>query len=228
MKKLHVLTVRILTVFVFCLLFSSCFDVVEEINLKNNGSGKIKATVNMSKSKTKVASIMLLDSVSGIKIPSKASIQKEMNTVVALLKKTSGISNVSSSLDFTNYIASIECDFSDVKALNAFTKTVSDHFKVKISGYTSYSYDAANRLFNRGYTYSPDIKKEWNKLDAEAKKSIAAASYTGIYRFESSVKSQQNTQAKISPNKKAVMLRTTIPQLAQGSINLSNKIYLEK
>jgi len=218
---------RIIFLLLSSFLFTSCFDIVEEISLKNNGSGKIKATVNLSKAKTKVASLLLLDSVNGMKIPKEVTIKKELNTVVGLLKKTAGVTNVKSSLDFTNYIASIECDFANLKALNSFTQTISNHFKIKISGYTSYTYDDTKRIFTRGYSHSRDLLTQWNKLDKDSKKSMESSTYTGIYRFESAIKSQQNSQAIISPNKKAVMLKTSIPSLAQGNINLSNKIFLE-
>src|SRR5690606_16584196 len=78
-------------------MLTGCFDVVEEVDLNSDGSGKIKATVNLSKSKTKVASLMKLDKVDGIKIPSKTEIQKEADAIVRLLKQTSGISDVQSS-----------------------------------------------------------------------------------------------------------------------------------
>ncbi|NGM90182.1 hypothetical protein G5B35_23070, partial [Parapusillimonas sp. SGNA-6] len=124
-------------------MLTGCFDVVEEVDINSNGSGRIKATVNLSKSKTKVASLMKLDKVDGIKIPSKTEIQKEADAIVRLLKQTSGISDVQSSLDFDNYIATLSCSFNDVKALNAFSKILSAHFKVELSTYSSYSYDPA-------------------------------------------------------------------------------------
>ena len=41
------------TVLVVLVLNSSCFDILEEINLKKDGSGTMLMTINMSKSKTK-------------------------------------------------------------------------------------------------------------------------------------------------------------------------------
>jgi len=209
-----------------CMALTGCLDIVEEIDLKSNGAGQIKATLNMSKSKTKVASLMMLDQVNGIKVPSKTTIQNEVNTVVRLLKQTKGISNVVSQLDLNNYIVSIKCDFNDVKALNAFTKTISDHFKIKVSGNTSYAYNSGTKVFERQYKFSPEGKKEFAKLNAENQKSFNDAYFTSIYRFADPVKKQENGLAKLSSNKKAVMLKTGVVGLVNGKVDLTNRIQL--
>jgi hypothetical protein len=67
-------------------ILSSCFEVIEEIAIKNDGTGDVVLTINLSQSKTKVASVMLLDSVQGYKVPSKQKIQQELNEAVAYLK----------------------------------------------------------------------------------------------------------------------------------------------
>lgn len=221
MKKLIYLIILLLTTF----SLSSCFDIVEEIDMKANGSGSIKGTLNLSKSKTKAASLMKLDKIDGFKIPSEAEIRKEMNTVVALLKKTKGISNVNHRLDFDNYIASVSCDFQDVQALNAYTKTLALHFKSKFNDYSSYAYDASKKSFVRSYRLSPDAKKEFNKLKPENQKSFDQAFYTSIYRFQKPVQKQTNTAGKLSPNKQAVMLKTSIPNLINGKVSLANSLY---
>ncbi|NGF57854.1 hypothetical protein G5B00_15145 [Parapedobacter sp. SGR-10] len=209
-------------------MLTGCFDVVEEVDINSNGSGRIKATVNLSKSKTKVASLMKLDKVDGIKIPSKTEIQKEADAIVRLLKQTSGISDVQSSLDFDNYIATLSCSFNDVKALNAFSKILSAHFKVELSTYSSYSYDPAARVFGRNYTYNAEVKKEFAKLKTDNQESFNQAHFTSIYRFQDHVARQQHANAKISPNKKAVMLKVRATDLINGKVNLSNRITLSK
>lgn len=222
LKRIFFSSVTIMLIF----SLSSCFDIVEEINFQSNGAGKIKATLNLSKSKTKVASLMLLDSVNGIKVPSKTTIQKELNDIVLILKQTKGVSNVSSNLDFNNYIATLECDFSNVAALNAFTNTLSTKFKTNISGYTTYAYDASNKVFVRKYNASQDAKKEFSKLKGENQKAFNDAYFTSIYRFVDPVKNQQNSKASISANRKAVMLKTGMLDLINGKTNLSNTIAL--
>ncbi|SEG24053.1 hypothetical protein [Sphingobacterium lactis] len=216
-----------LLILVCCLSLTSCFDIVEEINLKTNGSGSIQGTLNLSKSRTKAASLMKLDKIDGFKIPSEAEIRREMATVVRLLQNTKGISNVKHTLDFKNYIASISCDFQNVQALNAYTATLAKHFKSNLNTYSNYSYNAGSKSFVRTYKHNPDATKEFNKLRAENQKSFDQAYYTSIYRFQDHVQKQNNGSGKISPNKQAVMVKVSIPSLARGTTNLANTIQLK-
>lgn len=209
------------------LLLTSCFDIVEEINMKPNGSGSIVGTLNLSKSKTKVASLMKLDKMDSFKIPSQAEIEQEVKTIVQLLKKTNGISNVNYKLDFTNYIGSISCDFANVQALNSYSEALSKHFKAKLNIYSSYNYNASNKTFVRSYKHSVDAKKEFDKLNPENQQSFGQAYYTSIYRFENSILKQTNSRGKVSSNKQAVMIKVPIPMLIHGQANLANTITLE-
>ncbi len=224
--QMNLYMLRFVAALVACAFLSSCFDIVEDVTLKGNGSGSIKATANLSKSRTKVASLMKLDKVDGVKIPKEADIRKEMGEVVVLLRKTPGISNVKETLDFDNYIATLSCDFTSVSALNAFTTTLSKHFKANFSGYSSYAYDAKTGTFERKSAYNAEAKKKLDQLSAESKKSFSDAFYSAIYRFEKPVKSVSNNQAKISSNKKATMLKVSALQVMEGKVNLSNKIQL--
>ena len=99
-----------LAVFLLCTI-TSCFEVIEEVNLKNDGSGSMIFTLNMSKSKAKLASIMLLDSVNGFKVPSRKDIQKSLDEIVAELNKAEGITNVKETADYDNFIFSVSCNF---------------------------------------------------------------------------------------------------------------------
>lgn len=79
--------------FKFCILIisflsiTSCFEIIEEIDLKSDGTGTMTYTLNLSKSKSKLASIMLLDSINGYKVPSRADIQKGLEDIVSELNK---------------------------------------------------------------------------------------------------------------------------------------------
>lgn len=211
-----------------CMALSSCFDLVEQVDMKTDGSGAIKATLNMSKSRSKVASLMKLKSVNGINIPSEATIKKEMETAVKLLRNTTGISNVQYNLDFNNYIATISCDFQSINALNDFTKTLSKQFNSQITSYNSYEFNNNTQSFKRNYTYMPSIGKEFSKLSAEDRKIFDEAYYTNIVRFNSPVKSSSHQEAKIASNRKAVLLKVKATDLITGKANLSNQITLTK
>lgn len=217
---------RLLFVGLVAVSLTACFDVVEEVDMKSNGTGAIKATVNLSKSKTKVSSLMKLGKVDGVQIPTEAEIRKEFNAVVSLLRQTKGISNVKQSLDMTNYVATLSCDFDDIHALNIFSKTLSNHFKVNMSGYSDYSYNRQTNTLARSYKYNPETKKEFDKLSTESKKNFHDAYFTSIYRFDREVREVSNSVAKVSPNKKAVMTKVSVLDLVNNKVNLSDNIIL--
>lgn len=217
----------LLSIFVL-LCFSSCFQVIEEINLTKAGSGTVNLTLNLSASKTKVASVMLMDSIQGYKVPSKQTIQKELDEVVAYLKKSPGISNVQKKVDFENYILSVSFAFKDIANINNVNQDVLKKLKVKGISNSSYSYNAKNQTFQRLYQHAKDAVVQYNKLKPEVKKVFKDASYTSIYRFEQNIASGNNPLAKISKSKKAIMLNTGILGLINGKTDMSNSITLAK
>lgn len=218
-----------LLLFVFLIpILSSCFQVIEEITLKNDGTGDVLLTINLSQSKTKVASVMLLDSVQGYKVPSKQKIQQELNEAVAYLKKMDGISNVKSTSDFNNYIATISFSFKDVSNINNITKNILAKQKIKATNTSTYSFNKSTKTFARKYQAVASAKTEYNKLKSQDKAVFNGASYTSIYRFESPVTSTTNPASNVSKSKKAVMLKSNITDLINGKINVSNQIQLSK
>lgn len=215
-----------LTLFCCCSLLTSCFDFIEDINLNTNGSGNIKATLNLSKSSTKVASLMKLKSVNGIQIPSKEKIKEETENMIRVLKNTPGISQVQYNLDFNNYIATVSCNFASVNALNAFSRALGTHFKTTLGNNNSYHYNTNTSTFTRSYTYPPSLNKQYTKLSETDRKYFNDAYYTQIIRFDRPVKSQQHTSAKVSASTKAVLLKLKATDIAAGKVSLANIITL--
>lgn len=210
------------------LLLSSCFDLVEQIDMTHQGTGSIKATLNLSKSRTKVASLLKMKQINGIKIPSETEIRSHVQQVVKQLKATKGISQVEYSLDFTNYIATLSCHFDNVEALNDFSKTISNTFKTPITSYNSYSFNKAQQTFKRQYKYSEDMGKEFAKISTQDQKLFSEAYYTNIIRFNKTIETQQHPDAKVSSNKQAVLLKVKATDLITGKAKLGNTITLKK
>jgi hypothetical protein len=131
---------------VMALTLSSCFDFVEQIDLKTNGSGHIAATLNLSKSKTKVASLMKMKSIKGIQIPSQADMEKEIRSAFSYSSRLK-VFLMQYSTDFSNYIVNISCDFSQIESLNAFSDILANRFKTKISNSNRYYYNAQSNVF---------------------------------------------------------------------------------
>jgi hypothetical protein len=209
-------------------LCSSCFEIIEEINMKADGSGDMIITVNLSQSKTKVASILLMDSINGYKVPDKLTIQKEINKAVANLKKMPGISNVKSTTDFTNFIGTISFSFKDVSQINNITRDILESQKIKATNISTYSYNKSTAMFSRDYKYYSTAKTEYNKLKKEDKEIFKTATYTSIYRFPTTISKQTNTLAKVSKSQKAVMQKCSVMNLINGTVSVTNQIQLSK
>lgn len=207
---------------------SSCFQVIEEINLTKTGAGTVNLTLNLSASKTKVASLMLMDSIQGYKVPSRQTIIKELDEVVAYLKKSPGISNVQKKIDFENYIVNVSFAFKEIANINQVNQNVLKKLKVKGLSNSSYAYNPTTQVFQRGYQHTREAILQYNKLKPEVKKIFNDATYVSIYRFEQPVAQSNNPLAKISKSKKAVMLNTGVLGLINGKTNIANRITLTK
>lgn len=218
---------KLVSLFVLCLCCISCFEVVEEVDLKKDGSGSMTFTLNMSQSKSKLASIMLLDSINGVKVPSRKDIQNVLKDVVLELNQATGITNIQKTEDYDNFVFSIKCDFKSIANINNLLQDALSKNK-KTTALSSYFFDVNKGNFKRKYTYSPEIKKQYNKLKEENKKVFKDASYTIIYRFASEISSQTSTSARISKSKKAIMQRLNAMDIINGSSNFNNQIQLKK
>lgn len=217
---------RLVGFFVLITIFSSCFQVIEEINLKSDGTGQAQITLNLSQSKAKIASILLLDSINGYRVPSEKDISRFMNETVDFLSKKEGISNITKSVDLKNYILSVKFNFNDVSNLNNLTQQLLKEQKIKSVNISSYTYEKKSNIFKRNYQYVSDAKKEYNKLKTEDKAIFKTATFTSIYRFDRTIASTSNPLCKQSPSGKAIMLNTPVMELINGQSNISNTIQL--
>jgi len=208
------------------LLFTSCFEFIEEITFNRDGSGSIVLTLNLSKSKSKVTSVMLLDSINGYEVPSKLQIKTKINEVVAKIKKTPGVHNVKNTLDFEEYITTISCDFDNVDVLNTIISSFSSKKDMlAIEKNKHFYFDEIKQTFKRSHHFN--IGREVKKAKAADRKILDDASYTSVYRFSSPLKTYTNKTAKTSKNKKAIMLRVNIQDVINEKKTIKNYIELE-
>ena len=219
--------ISVLIVMFFAVTLASCFQVVEEIDLNGDGSGHMVLTLNLSESKTKIASVLKMKTFNGRAIPSQSEIVSRIKKTAETIGETPGISNVKTHTDFNNYIAEISFRFKDVSQVNAVSKRLFTEYKIKIANAAVYNYNKTDKVFSRKYIHNAETKKAYNTLNATDKAVFENADYTCIYRFASPVASQSNTTAKISKSGKAVMQQTTMLSVIHARTNLSNTIKLK-
>ncbi|HNG63797.1 MAG TPA: hypothetical protein PLK54_08585 [Ferruginibacter sp.] len=218
-------TVASLFLFVCLISLTGCFEIVEQLFLKTDGSGDFQMVLNLSKSRTRLNSIMKMKTINGHDVPSKEDIRYRLSEIEKTVSKTAGISNVKTSIDFDNFIASINCNFKNVAALNNAVKNI--YLKEnagKKAPEKIYEYNAG--VFQRWNKYS--FKDDYSKLSNADKEVFATANYTAIFKFESAVSAASNKETRIAPSKKAVMLKLNTLDVITEKKSIENKINLTK
>lgn len=207
---------------------SSCFEIIEEVNVNNDGSGALSYTVNLSQSRTKINSLMMLDSLNGYKIPDENDIRLKINEVLNLIEKTEGISNLTQKLNFQDFVFEFSCDFADPNALNEATKIVKSVYEINDPYANSddhFTFNSSSKSFRRKGDYSGEA--DLDKVKEEDLALLKNAEFTGIYRFQSEIYSASNTGTRISPNRKAAMMKAKVLDLMTKKQNIENIITLK-
>ena len=209
---------------ILALGFTSCFEIIKEITLKEDGSGHFEYTLNLSQSRKKLNSIRQLDTFGNYHIPSEAELNAEIDRGKRIFMSTKGVHNVKVKRDYENYIFTINLDFDSVECLNnALQRTVK-----LMSG---------NPLqFKAAYDWTGSVcsrESDWHSsgafadLNRQNRKIFESSSYVTIVRLPQKVKAMSNANAKISVNQKAVFLKTTLLDLVDGNATLKNDIALK-
>ena len=199
---------------------------MDELTIHDDGSGTLKYAINLSSSRVKVNSILALDSLDGKKVPSI----DEIKTKVSLFKKTlslqNGISNISISENYVDFIFKFECDFTSIDLLQeglrkTFSITLNDK-SILASDFSWLFWDS--KVLERSV---PSIAT--NKLYGITENDLSllkTGTYTSITRFDRGVERFENPLSKLSKDKKALMLRTDTYSLKEKHSLLENTIYL--
>ena len=207
--------------------FSGCFEILEEVTIHENGSGNATITLNISQSKTRLASIMLMDSINGYNVPTEAEIRSHIKELAQKIKETKGVSNVSTVINFDDYIFSLSCDFATVDALNKVLSSISSKQDAAMMAKKKpFSYDKKRKVFSRNYHYN--IASEFKKIKKDDREILKGASVTTIYRFDKPVIHTKNKACKLAKSKKAVFLKVSAEDLVKGRKNIKNQIQLGK
>ena len=211
----------------FCVLsLSSCIELIDDIKINNDGSGTLKYTVNLSSSKVKVTSILALDSVNGIRVPSIPELNERIADFQKKLDAKAGISNVTVESDFENFVFKLRCDFTSVSLLQtAIKEVVRDELRDKnVPELDAIWLNWDGQKLVRSI---PEISvKKTTEFQQEDIVLLKQGTYTSITRFERPVDHYDNPSAQISANKMNVMIKTNPHSLSQNTTLLDNVIYL--
>ncbi len=209
----------------FLFLLTGCFEIVEDVTLRRDGSGTFKVVANLSQSKTQLKSVMLLDSINGYPVPKEMEIDRQMRKAAEAMAQTSGISSMSVNTDFENFIFTMSCEFDNIQTLNQAIEAAAKHMhrgKDPLPKIESFRF--VEGTFERIGKYT--TAKVFSQLNQQDKAAFEGANYVAVYRFENEVSTISNPSAKKSANGKTVFLKLPIEDLLLEKSNLSNSIQL--
>ena len=111
--------IKYLALFITFISLTSCFDIIDKMSLKADGSGEYSIILNASKSKTRLQSISKMETINGKKVPKKWEIESKLKEASEIFKTVPGISQVKTSFDAENYIIKLSCNFKKIENINA-------------------------------------------------------------------------------------------------------------
>ncbi|TDX13428.1 hypothetical protein [Flavobacterium sp. S87F.05.LMB.W.Kidney.N] len=200
-----------------CLLLTSCFEITERIKHHDDQSGEYTLMIDFSRSWFKTKSAIFLEEVDGVKIPNEQEIAQKLEDFKSKASKIEGISNVTTKTDFDNYVFIIKLNYANLKALNAVVNTINNQRdQIHFSG--------SGKNFERIASY-PIPEKVVN--DPKKKKDLEEASIIAIYSFDKDILSVNNSNSKISANKKTVFLKQSMYSVLKKSTLMNNTIQLK-
>jgi hypothetical protein len=209
-------------------LFSltSCFEAVEEISMKKDGSGSFSYILNFSQSRAEINAALKMDSFMGTKLPNLSDIRSSIAEAKRRLENSPGISGVTLQEDYVNYILQIKGNFSSIDKMNNAAKNISVQMgadeKVVMG---SFNYTSNDSSFRRLVSVALDEKYiRWaEKLLGNM---ASKATYTMVIKNERTAAKVTNPLAKISPSGKAVMLRTNARDILKDLTLVNMVIWL--
>lgn len=207
MKNLSVF----LSLFLGSVLFTGCFDLIEEVRYNKDGSGTYSFLMDMGEMKELLAMVMASDSTGAGSLDSLGGFSKE---VVKKLEGLPGISDLEVIDDQEAFQFGYRFSFRDLDALNNALKesmegqmaagqepTGEDYFSMKRKEF--------RRLDPAGF--QKIVKESMGSMGDDENSEMAMmflkdVSYRTIYHFERDVKKVSNPEASISEDQKTVTL----------------------
>lgn len=207
---------------------TSCVEIIDDLTLNLDGSGTLNYNINLSSSKVKINSFLALDSLDGKKVPSVSEIRSKVARIEQMLNDQEGINDAQIASDYSNFVFKLTCDFNSLEELQTAMKAViiSENKNKPIPeleyNWLSYTDSTLQRSV-------PELTIQKSREIKESDRTLLRnGTYTSITRFESEIDRFDNENARLSANKKAIMIRTDPYSLVQNPHLLDNIIYLKR
>lgn len=205
---------------------SSCFDILEEFALKEDGSGSFSYTFNLTNDPAIVDVLFSTDSLGGFPVLKQDAINALLEKTTKIAGAADGISMSDYSANWDRYAFSFRCAFDSVEAFRSMLDSIS---KYALIGEKKLVMDSAFSSTDSSITRlsSSIFTGFYEKLTSFHTNELFEATYTCFYQFPRQVAETTNPDAKISSNGKSVLVRGGIRDFGSGQKSLVNTIFLE-
>ena len=212
-----------LCLFLLCISLTSCFELVEQISINEDGTGEMTVTLNMFESKKKLQTFMEApESMHGYKAPDQAEVEIFFKGVVATVSEVEGISNVKSDIYYEDFIFSISGSFDDVSAMDeAVKKFTHGMSRGMVNLKNEYKYE--NGLFTRTFE-SPYKADTYDEIPMMQRIILESAKLISVYRFEKAISGMTSADTELSFDKKEARFESNLSDIVSGAKTINNEI----
>lgn len=217
---------KILLLILPLFLLSSCVELIDDLTLNNDGSGVLKLSINLSKSKLEINSILALDSLNGHRVPKIGEIKDKIAYYRSELEKKDGIKSVDVFENTDDYIFKFNIAFDNVEKLETAVKQIVSE---ENSSWVDFNFDWIkweNHTLTRNNLKIPE--SQLKKLKYEDVQKLKQGTYTSITRFEDPILEYSNKSSILTPNKRNLMIRMSAYNLAENTQLVQNIIKVAK
>lgn len=215
---------KITYLIVLLLLLTSCIEIIDDVTLNSDGSGKFAYTINLSQSKIDVNTYLSLDYYDGKKVPSKDELKQKIYDFRDMMNKQPGISECKTTINETDFIIKLNCNFTSIEKLQDAIFTVVETMSQK-SVTKEYWITKSNDTITKKI---PDFISGYKSLTDSEKTKLNSGVYISILRFDKLIKSSNNQVSVISKNQSAVLTRINALELSQNPSLSNNVVILNK
>lgn len=211
------------------LLFTGCFELIEDISFNEDGSGSYKLTLNLNASSMRIKSVLAMDSLKGRKIPSQYEIEQHLIDYAEKLAKKSGIQKAEASVNHSDLIIKIHVDFDTISALQKGILSLSNdtiyqnEYSTLFENWLEYD---GKKLSRNKIEFKDQKWKNYVKQDDDYYK-LREAKCVLIHRFPRQVSHTSNPAIKISKDGKNTLLKVTPKAILENNKTMIYQINLE-
>ena len=216
MKK--IINALLLAVSVFTM--TACFDITEDVTVNKDGSGTYVSITDASKLSAQLQMFAAMDTTGELIPKMKYTLDSSFNANFKQYKGIKGISNMKVDTS-KEYVYKVTVDFADINALNA----VINVDKKEAAQKNLYAWEKGKlSRKDSGIGGMGEMDGEDESQKEMMKSMLKDMKYKIIYHLPKKISKMTNKEAKLSGDKKTVILECSLLDVMDKKVKLSNEV----